>query len=66
MSSLVLQCLFIYCLAVSRYSFPNIMLLSLYRSLPYRGASSRRVAGAVLNSDGSDGRAAIGRRLNKE
>ena len=42
------------------------MLLPLYRSLPCRSAYSCRAAGAVLNSDGSDSRAAIGRRLNKE
>ena len=42
------------------------MLLSLYRSLPYRGAYSRRAAGAILNSDGSDSRAAISRRLIRE
>jgi hypothetical protein len=42
------------------------MLLPLYRSLPYRGVRSCRVAGVVLNLDGSDGRAVIGRRSNKE
>jgi hypothetical protein len=49
-----------------RYLFSNIMLLPLYRSLPYGGARSRYVASAVLNSDGSDGCAVIGCRLNKE
>jgi hypothetical protein len=38
----------------------------LHRSLPCRGVSSRCAASAVLNSDGSDSRAAIGRRSNKE
>ena len=42
------------------------MLLPLHRSLPYCGVHSYRAAGAVLNSDGSDGRAAIGRRSIKE
>ena len=49
-----------------RCLFSNIMLLPLHRSLPCHGICSRHVAGAVLNSDGSDGRAAIGCRLNKE
>ena len=57
---------FIYYFAVSRFLFSNTMLLSLYRSLPYYSIRSRYAAGAVLNSDGSDGRAIIGRRLNKE
>jgi hypothetical protein len=42
------------------------MLLPLNRSLPCRGTRSRYVASAVLNSDGSDGRAVISRRSNKE
>ena len=60
------QCLFVYCFAVSRCLLPNLMLLPLYRPLPYRGVRSRRAAGTVLSSDGSDNRAAISRRLNKE
>jgi hypothetical protein len=43
----------------------NIMLLPSYGSLPYRGIRSCRVAGAVLNSDGSS-RAVISRHSNKE
>ena len=46
--------------------FSNIMLLPLYRSLPCCGIRSCRVAGEVLNSDGSDSRAAISRRSIKE
>jgi hypothetical protein len=42
------------------------MLLPLYRSFPYRGVRSYRVAGAVLNLDSSNGYAAIGCRSNKE
>jgi hypothetical protein len=42
------------------------MLLPLNRSLPYRSTRSYRAAGAVLNSDGSNGCAAISRRSNKE
>ena len=49
-----------------RCLFSGVMPLPLYRSLPCRGIRSRRAAGAVLNSDGSNGRAAIGRRSNKE
>ena len=48
-----------------RCLFSNVMLLPLYRSPPYRGVRSRRVAGAVLNSDDGGG-AAINRRLIKE
>jgi hypothetical protein len=44
----------------------NVMLLPLYGSLSCRGVRSCRAASAVLNSDGSDGRAAISRRLIKE
>ena len=67
----LLQCLFVsvsfvYCFTVPRCLFSNVMLLSLYRSLPCYGVRSRRAAGAVLNSDGSGGRAAIGRRSIKE
>ena len=46
--------------------FSNIMLLSLYRPLPYRGVRSYHAASAVLNSDGSDSHAAISCRLIKE
>jgi hypothetical protein len=49
-----------------RYLFSNIMLLPLYRSFPCRGACSCRVAGAVVNLDGSDSCTAISRRLIKE
>ena len=42
------------------------MLLPLYRSLPYYSIRSRYTAGAVLNLDGRNSRAAISRRLNKE
>ena len=49
-----------------RYLFSSIILLPLYRSLPYYGIRSYYTASVVLNSDSSDGRAAIGRRLNKE
>jgi len=43
----------------------NIVLLSLYRSLPYRSIRPRLAAGVVLNSDGGC-EAAISCRLNKE
>jgi len=43
----------------------NIVLLPLYKSLPYRGIRSYRAASIVLNSGGS-GRAIISCRLNKE
>ena len=43
----------------------NIVLLSLYGSLPCRGVRSHYTASAVLNSD-SSGRAAISCCLNKE
>ena len=48
-----------------RCLFSNIILLPLYRSLPYRSIRSCCIAGAVLNLDGSNG-AAIGCCLNKE
>ena len=57
---------FVYYFTVPRCLLSDIMLLPLYRSLPCRGIRSRRVAGAVLNSDGSDSRAAISRRSIKE
>jgi hypothetical protein len=44
----------------------NIMLLPLNRSLPCYSVRSYYIAGVVLNLDSSDGRAIIGRRLNKE
>ena len=47
-----------------RYFVTNIMLLPLYRSLPFYGGS-RRAASAVLNL-GSSGEAVISCRLNKE
>jgi hypothetical protein len=58
--------LFIYCFTILRYLFSNIILLPLYRSLPYRGVRSYCIASAVLNSDGSNSYAAISRRLIKE
>jgi len=44
----------------------DVVAASLYRSLPCRGVCSRRAANAVLNLDGSNSRAAIIRRPNKE
>jgi hypothetical protein len=58
--------LFIYYFTVSRYLFSNIMLLPLYRSLPYRGIRSYYIASVVLNLDSSNSRATISRRLIKE
>ena len=49
-----------------RCLFSNIMLLPLYKSLPYCGVRSCRVASVVVNSDGSGSYAAVNRRLNKE
>ena len=46
--------------------FSSIILLPLYRSLPYRGIRSYYIANAVLNLDGSNSYAIISRRLNKE
>jgi hypothetical protein len=42
------------------------MLLPLNRSFPCYSTRSYYIAGAVLNSDSSDGYAVISRRLNKE
>ena len=60
------QYLFIYYFVVPQCLLSNIMLLSLYRSLPYCGVYSRCAASAVLNSDSGGGYAAISRCLNKE
>ena len=49
-----------------RCLFSGVILLPLYRSLPCRGARSRYAAGAVLNSDSSDSRAAVSCRSIKE
>ena len=56
----------VYYFTVPRCLLSDIMLLPLYRSLPCYGVRSRRAAGAVLNSDGSDSRAATGRCLINE
>jgi hypothetical protein len=57
--------LFISKSAISRCLFSNIILLPLYRSLPYHSVCSHHTASAVLNSDNSSG-ATINRYLNKE
>jgi len=49
-----------------RYLITDIVLLLLYRSLPYCSVRSCRAASVVLNLDGSNSYAAISRYLNKE
>jgi hypothetical protein len=49
-----------------RYLLFNIILLPLYRSFPYSSICSCRVAGTVVNLDGSNSRTAISHHLIKE
>ena len=60
------QYLFVYYFTVPQCLFSNIILLPLYRSLPCYSVRSYCAASAVLNSNGSDSRAAISRRSNKK